>query len=197
MATHNALAAVGEAVLGLLASACPRPEFSGAQFELYQARNFQAPMDEGVSLYLHRINPTADIRNLGPRMAPDGKRYRPSLPLDLHYLVIAWARDAVKQQRLMGWAIRELENHPILTAAVLNQHGPETDTFHSDEAVDLIFENISIYDLNSLWSSLTHHAMQPAATYVARAIRIDSDIEIADGLPVHTRVFQPGKLVLS
>jgi hypothetical protein len=154
-------------------------------------------MDEGVSLYLHRINPTADIRNLGMRTAPDGKRYRPSLPLDLHYLVIAWARDAVKQQRLLGWAIRELENHPILTAAVLNQHGPETDTFHPDESVDLIFENISIYDLNSIWTDIGQHNPQPAATYVARAIRIDSDIEVFEGLPVQTRVFRPGKVVIT
>jgi hypothetical protein len=47
MATHNAIAAIGQAILGLLASACPRPEFAAAQFELYQGRQFQTPLDEG------------------------------------------------------------------------------------------------------------------------------------------------------
>jgi hypothetical protein len=184
-------------VLGLLASACPRPEFSAAQFEVYQAKDFGDPMEEGVALYLHRINPTADIRNLGPRVAPDGKRYRPSLPLDLHFLVVPWARDGVKQLRLLGWLIRELENYPILTAAVLNQHGPEPDTFHPDESVDLIFENISIYDMNSIWGDLGQRNPQPSATYVARAVRIDSDIEVPDSGPVQTRAFRAGKVVLT
>ena len=48
MATHNAIAAIGQAILGLLASAGPRPEFSAAQLELYQGRQFQTPMDEGT-----------------------------------------------------------------------------------------------------------------------------------------------------
>ena len=138
MATHNAIAAIGQAILGMLASACPRPEFAGAQFELYQGSNFQSPMDEGISLYMHRITPANNIRNLPPRVGPDGRRYRPSLPIDIHYLLIAWARDAAKQHRLLGWAMREMENTPILHAGLLNQYGPEPDTFGANENVDLI-----------------------------------------------------------
>src|SRR5262249_40978065 len=124
MAKPYAIAATGQAILSLLSTACPRADFPSAQFELYQARNFQSPMDEGVALYLHRITPANNIRNLPPRVAPDGRKYRPAVPIDLHYLLIAWARDAAKQQRLLGWAIRTIEDTPTLTAGVLNQPGP-------------------------------------------------------------------------
>ena len=194
MATHNAIAAIGQAILGLLASACPRPEFAGAQFDLYQGQNFQSPMDEGICLYLHRVTPANNIRNLPPRLAPNGKRYRPSLSLDLHYLLIAWARDAVKQQRILGWAMRELENTPLLHASLLNQHGPEQDTFDASESVDLIMDTLPILEMGAIWEVARHH-MQPSVPYIARMVRIDSDIEITEAGPVQTRVFGAGKVI--
>src|SRR4030095_6295974 len=106
MATSQAIAATGQAILGLLADACPKPEFSAASFELYQVSNFQTPMEEGLSLYLYRIVPNRSGQNLPPSVGPNGERYRPALPLDLHYVLTAWARTAVKQQRLLGWAMR-------------------------------------------------------------------------------------------
>ncbi len=42
MAGPYAIAAVGKAILALLAGACPKPEFAGAEFELYQAKSFHA-----------------------------------------------------------------------------------------------------------------------------------------------------------
>jgi hypothetical protein len=120
VATANAIAAVGQAILSLIAGAVPHDEFPSAQFELYQAKDFQSPMPEGISLYLYRITPAGEIRNYPPRITPDGKRYRQALPINLHYLLSSWAREAVKQQRLLGWAMRTLEDTPILLARPRN-----------------------------------------------------------------------------
>jgi hypothetical protein len=177
VATYNAIAAVGQAILGLLATARANPEFANARFELYQGHNFQSPMDEGICLYLHRITPSSNIRNLPTRLAPNGKRFRPSLPIDLHYLLIAWAPDAVKQQRLLGWAMRQLENTPTLTATVLNQYNSEQDIFDPSESVDLIMDNIPVVDMAAIWE-VARHQTQPSVAYVARTVRIDSDVEI-------------------
>jgi len=177
LAKHNAIAAVGQAILGLLSAARSTPEFADAQFELYQGHNFQSPMDMGISLYLHRITPSSNIRNLPTRLAPNGKRFRPSLPIDLHYLLIAWASDAEKQQRLLGWAMRQLENTPILSAGLLNQHGPEPDTFDPSESVELIMDNLPVVDMAAIWEVARQH-MQLSVPYVARTVRIDSDVEI-------------------
>lgn len=194
MASANAIAAVGQAILSLIAAAVPHDEFLSAQFEMYQAKDFQSPMDEGISLYLYRITPAGEIRNYPPRVAPDGRRYRQALPINLHYLLSSWARDAVKQQRLMGWAMRALEDTPILPAGVLNASGPEHDIFRPDETVDLIMETVSIYDMGAIWDVAKPNT-QPSVCYVARMLGVDSQLEIAGAPLTQTRRLRDGKAV--
>jgi hypothetical protein len=194
MATANAIAAVGQAILGMIAAGVPRDEFATAQFQLYQAKDFQNPMEEGMSLYLYRITPAGEIRNYPPRIAPDGRRYRQPLPVNLHYLLSSWSKDAVKQQRLLGWAMRILEDTPVMPAAVLNQGGPETDTFWPNETVDLIMETISVYDMGAIWDVAKPNT-QPSVCYVARMIGVESPLDVTEAQPAQTRVFRTGKVL--
>src|SRR5262249_5323752 len=139
MATYHAIAAVGQAIRRLLEAACPRGEFPAAQFLLIQTGDFQAmAIKEGVSLFLYRVAVNGTLRNRPARVAPDGRRYRPSLPLDLYYLLAPWAETAVKQQRLLGWAMRALEDTAILPAGPLNHPGPDRDTFGPPDAAEPI-----------------------------------------------------------
>ena len=193
MAGAYAVAAVGKAILSLLASACPKPEFAGAEFELYQAKNFQQPMEEGIALYLHRITPANNIRNMPPRVLLDGHRYKPSLPVDLHYLLIPYARDAFKQQRLLGWAMRAMEDMTILNAGLLNQPGPETNLFFDKEAVDVIMETFPIQDIGSIWE-VAKPAIQPGVPYVVRMLLLDLLLEVVEADLVQTRVFGMGEV---
>lgn len=172
MAGYPAIAATSEAILGLLRNAAVGGEFSGISFEHYQATNLQSPMSEGISLYLYRVTVSAN-RNLPGEIGRDGRRYGPPVPLDLHYLVIPWAGDAVKQQRLLGFAVRILEDTPILPAGVLNQHGPEPDVFRPEETVELVYELVSTQDVSEVWQ-VAQSKEQPAATYVARMVEIES-----------------------
>ncbi len=194
MASFQAIAATGQAILGLLADACPKPEFAGARFELYQVNDFQLPMDEGISLYLYRIAVNGARRNLPSSLGPNGQRYRPSIPLDLHYMVSAWAKTAVKQQRLLGWAIRTLEDIPILPAGMLNHAGPEAEIFKPAETVELILDQLTLQDLNNLWSA-TKVTPPLSVNYVARMIALESAVEIVEGAVVQTRVFDSGKVM--
>ncbi len=193
MAGPYAIAAIGQAILAVLEAACPA-EFSGSDFQLYNAPNFQHPMDEGISLYLYRIVPANNIRNLPPRVGLDGHRYRPSLPIDFHFLLIAWARNAFKQQRLLGWAMRVMEDNAILAPSLLNKYGPEDDTFDDRECVDIILEALSIQDLYAIWD-VTKPNIQPSAAYIVRMLRIDSPIAFGEADLVQTRVFGMGKVV--
>jgi Pvc16 N-terminal domain len=194
MAAPYAIAAVGQGILAVLAAARPAPEFSGALFELYHAKNFLSPMNEGISLYLHRITPGSNVRNLQPRVVPDGRRFRPSVPVDLHYLLIPWAQDAFKQQRLLGWAIRVLEDTRILHASLLNQHGPEPDLFAPTESVDLLMQTLSLADLHAIWE-VTKPNMQPSVGYVVRSLLLDSPVEFVEADLVQTRDFGMGTVV--
>jgi hypothetical protein len=194
MATYHAIAATGQAILGVLADACPRDEFGGAAFELYQPSDLKDPMDDGVSLYLYRIAVNAARRNMPPRSAPDGRRLRPPLPLDLYFLLTAWARTAARQQRLLGWAMRTIEDTPVLGSGVLNHYGPEPDTFLAHEAVELICEPVSLQDQVNIWEPFQANH-QLSVTYVARMVAIDSRLELPDAAPVQTRVFEHAEVL--
>jgi hypothetical protein len=194
MASSYAIAAVGKTILSLLSAAVPKPDFAGATFELYQSKDLQNPMKEGVSLYLHRVITASTVRNLPPRVDLNGIRYKPSLPLDLHYLLIPWAVDAFKQQRLLGWAMRTLEDTPVLNSSLLNQYGPESDTFGENEAVDLLLETLTILEVGAIWDT-GKHQMQPSAMYVVRQVILDSPVQITEADRVQTRVFDMGKVV--
>jgi hypothetical protein len=194
VATFQGIAATGQAILGLLADACPKPEFAAARFELYQVNNFRSPMEEGISLYLYRVALSTARRNLPPTIGPNGKRYRPPIPLDLHYMLSVWARTPVLQQRLLGCAVRTLEDVPILPAGMLNHYGPETDIFRPNETVELIFDQLTLQDFNNLWTAIK---VDPplSVNYVARMIGIESSIELTEAEPVQTRVFDAGKVI--
>lgn len=194
MATYHAIAATSLAILGLLKDACPKDEFQNAGFALYHPSDFETPsMDEGISLLLYRVVPNGSLRNLQPRLASDGRRYRASLPLDLHYVLTAWAKNVEKQQRLLGWSMRVLEDTPILPAGLLNHFMPESETFHGNETVELICETLSIQDWAALWDKLKPK-IQTSVTYVARMVVIESNVEIAGAGMVQTREFVYGRM---
>jgi hypothetical protein len=194
MARTQAIAATGQAILGLLADACPRPEFNAARFELYQISNFSSPMEEGISLFLYRVAINGSRRNLPPTVGPNGERYRPAVPLDLHYIVSVFAQSAVKQQRLLGWAIRLLEDVPILPAGLLNNYGPEPDIFKPSETVEVILESLTLQDWNNLWSAIKTNPPSLSVGYVARLVAIESTLTMSEMAAVQTREFGVGKV---
>lgn len=192
MASYHAIAATSQSILGILTAGCPRSEFLKAEFKLYHASDFDKPMEEGISLFLYRVTVNGSLRNLPPRLAPDGNRYRPSLPLDLHYLLSAWASDPDQQQRLLGWSMRAMEDLPILPASILNHYIDHHETFRSEEAVELVCDPLPLQDLTAVWDKLKPK-YQTSATYVARMIAIDSTVKLVEPPIVQARTFDIGK----
>lgn len=192
MAKAQAIAVVGQAVLGMLADNIPQTEFTNARFELYQTSNFTSPMEEGISLFLYRVEINSSLRNLPIRTGLDGISRRPPLPLDLYYLLTVWAKDVVKQQRILGWAMRTLEDAPILSASRLNNFGPESDVFQPNERIELIYQSLSLQDLSNLWSAFKV-SLPMSVAYIARVVGIDSTISMEDAAAVQTRQFDFAK----
>jgi hypothetical protein len=188
VATYPAIAATSQAILGLLegAASAPGAEFAGTSFELYRGTDLRSPMTDGVSLYLHRVVVNTERRNLPPRVGPDGRRRRPALPLDLHYLLTAWAEKADRQQRLLGWSMRVLEDTPILPAGLLNHFGPEHDVFRPDETVEVLLEPISMQDMSDVWEGADAQR-EASATYLARVVELESFDTQPQGALVQTR----------
>jgi len=193
MGTFQAIAATGQAMLGLLSDAVPRDQFPNAQFELYQMSNFQQPMEEGISLFLYRIAANTSRRNLPPTTGPDGRRFRPPIPLDLYYIATAWAPTAVRQQRLLGWTIRMFEDVPILPTGLLNNYGPEPEIFKQGETVEVVLDSLTLQDLNNIWG-VSKSSLQLSIGYVARMLHIQSSMAITEYAEVQTREFGVGKV---
>ena len=175
MATWRAIAAVSTAVKTLLESARGAAGLGSLSVELYQPTQLSQPMAEGVSLTLYRVGLNQNQRSPPPRTGTDGRRFRPSLPVDIHYLLTAWGRTPERQQELLGWAMRTLEDMPTLPASVLNQ-GQASPVFRTDEAVDLIAAPLTQQEMVSVWE-VAKPQMQVSMTYVARAVQLDSEIE--------------------
>lgn len=187
MAHFFAIAAVSAALRGLLADARPQPEFGGAQVELLQVPDFQRPkpIEEGVSIALYRVAVSGAQRSAGASFDVRGRR-PPPLLVDLHYLITAWGRTAEKQQRLLGWLMRTMEDTPILGAALLNHYGGPEPIFDDRESVTVIYDPLSLQDLSSVWDVLKPNT-HASATYIARMVPLESPIEAFEAEPVQTR----------
>lgn len=194
MATWNAIAATTSAIIGLLDDGYPR-EFGKLSVAPVHASDVAGDkaMPDGFTVCLYRVTLNGSLRNLPPRIGPDGTRYRPSLPVDLQYLITPWAGNVEKQQRLLGWGMRHLEDNPSLPAGLLNRYLKERDVFRPEETVDLVFEALSLADFTNIWDKVKPR-LQTSALYIARMVLIDSDIDLTEGRPVQTRVFEMAKM---
>jgi hypothetical protein len=186
VAKVHAIAATGQAVLGLLADNIPKVEFPDARFELYQTANFGSGMKEGVSLFLYRIEINFGIKTALKQTAANGVNRYPPLPLDLYYLLTVWAADAIKQQRLLGWVMRTLEDCSSLSANRLNHYSSETDVFSPNEKVELMYQQISLQELSNLWSAFKV-SLPFSVAYKASTVGIDSALFPDEIIPVQTR----------
>ncbi len=195
MANYHAIAVTGEALVGLLKAACPRPEFQNVSFELYQPADIikRDMSKDTVSLYLYRVAVNTSRRNLPPRFAPDGRKLRPSLPLDLFYALTVWSGNAATAQGLLGWCMRALEDTPILPSGLLNHYGPDGHTFKDEEAVEIITEPLTLGDMANLWEGFKPN-VQLSVGYVARQVIIDSELTLTEAAGVQTRSFDFGKV---
>jgi hypothetical protein len=194
MADFHAIAVTALALRGLLTNACPRDKdrgFPGAEFRVFSAADFQPPvrLTVGGSIYLHRVAFNVSRRNLPPRTALDGTRYRPPTPVDAHFLITAWGSSPDEQQSMLGWIIRTLHDTPVLPAGLLNRFAAHWgEVFHGNEAVEIVGEILSFQDMLNIWE-ISKHNQQPSVSYVARMLFLDSEIELTEGAPVQTRGF--------
>jgi hypothetical protein len=193
MANFRAIAAVSEALAGLILDRCPDELRTARNVAVYQPRNFDSPMDEGFSVLLFRVAINGSIRNLTHRRDADGRRFRPSLPLDLHYLITPWAPQGSTQNRMLGWVMRMLEDQGTLSASHLNHYIGGAAVFGANEAADIVCDPLALNDYLNLWDRLKN--LPASAIYVLRMVVIDSDQALDEGPPVQTRQFDMGEVV--
>lgn len=190
MASFLAVQAVSDALVLLLRTSYDRDDFDGVdlRFEVYAAADFEDPMAAGVSVYLYRARPNGAWRIPPGRLDADGRRQRRQLPVDLHYLLSIWGRDASVQHRVLGWLLRTLEDTPVLPRSLLEAASPGV--FRPDEAVEFVLNaDLSNEDLFRLWETATTERYRLSVPYLARQVLIESRLTHVEGAPVEERTF--------
>ena len=193
MSGPAAVAAACEAVVRLLRATYRASDFGGAalDFQTYVAEDFTRPMDQGVSLFLYRVQRSGVVRPARGPTLPDGRVQRPRLPLDLHVLLTVWAKRASLQHEVLGWALRTLEDNPVLAAEVLNSY--RGGVFAPGDSVELLPGELSVEDTLRVWEVVAGQPYQLSVPYTLRTVYVDS--AVSDGqTPVRERAFDARRL---
>lgn len=185
MANVFAIHSVGQSIADYLSKTYP-PTLSGphpcqfrvaASSELEQADPFSTTT---ISIYLYRVTVNEFLRGSARAIAPNDVNI--PLSLDLHYLITAWAEDFLTEHLIMAWAMRQLYHRQTLTAAELS---PEAEWGPAD-VITLLPAEMSMPDMMRLWD-VFEPKYRLSATYVARAVRIDTDLDLETYPPVVSR----------
>ena len=191
MAQHQAIAAVAAALRGLIRERYPRADFGTLTVEFYQAKDVEKGISgDGFAILLWRVAVNLQRRARGPRIDMLGRRFKPSLPLDLSFLIIPVAASAEKQLRMLGWVMRALEDSSAVTASQLNNYLTEDDIFAVDEDVDLVCDPLSVTDQLTMWDRIRKHPL--FANYLMRMVLVDSRESIEEAGAVVERGFGLG-----
>jgi hypothetical protein len=192
VSVYAGIASTMEALVRLLRSSYDPAEFNGAvlDFQVYVSADFDAPMEQGVSLFLYRVYHNGAIRAPQGRLLADGRRQRARLPVDLHFMATAWAPRASLQHEIAGWMMRVLQDHPILTAGLLNSY--RADVFGPEETVTVSPTDLTVEEVFRIWEVMLDHAYQLSVPYVARTLELDSMRSDAPLPAVQERAFDVG-----
>lgn len=194
MASYRAITAVSTAIIHVLESQYDPADFDGNQllFKTYLAADFAKPMDAGVSLLLYRIYTNGTHRTPAGRITADNHPARTQLPLDIHFLLTAWAKDASLQHTIAGWMMRIMEDYPSLPSGLLNQ--TYANVFHPDETVQIGLTELTTEELFRIWEVIANNVYQISVPYVARTVRIESQLALSDGQVTQQRTFDMAAL---
>ena len=186
MADFRGLEGISNALVHLLRMSYRSADFDNElQFQVYVHENFTLPMAAGVSVFLYRVVPNGVHRIPRGRVEPGGRRYDTRLPLDLHYIMTVWARDASLEHRVTGWMMRTLEDTPILPFGLLETVA--AGVFQPDETVELVLGELSNEDLFRIWDTLGQSNYHLSIPYIVRSVRVESNRLLTVHDPVQER----------
>ena len=181
MATFDCLAATGLSLERLLtgAFASPHPLGGGPTVRavLIRTEDFEAPgtpasaiQAPALSIYLYRVDFNKAMRAGWSAVGSvDGRSH---LPLDLHFMITAWAGNADWELRILGRAMQVLETYPSLSGPLL-----AGTAWGAGDSVQVVMEEVSTEAVMRTFDSLPHD-YKLSVPYVARVVRLDGMVAV-------------------
>lgn len=121
-----------------------------------------------LSLFLYHINEDANLKNQAPEQIwPDKSRKSP-LPLSLFYMITPNAKSNEMNHLLLGRVLQIFNDNPIIRSPVLQGS-------LAGEEIKLIFNSLSLDDINKIWSIVSKsRSYSLSAYYEVTPVRIAS-----------------------
>jgi hypothetical protein len=176
MANVRAIHSVGASIVTSLRNAYPAmldgQAMPGCVFELMSCGQLAGAIDEDtrIGLLLYRVTMNEHARQTRPVRPMRGITPPGLLSLDLHYLLTAWAANALDEQVAFAWALRQLHLFPVLDASSLS---PEA-AWSREEVIQLVPNELATEEMMRIWDALDP-AYRLSASYVARVVQIEPD----------------------
>ena len=176
MANENAIAAVGRSLERLLTlrfaeAPVPVPTRTTRAF-LVRTEDFDPKntntivIRPALTIFLYRVDFNKTMRAAWSAIGhQDGRSH---LPVDLHFLMTAWAENAEHEHAILGRAMQCLDSLPMIAGPLLQQSGDWAD----DEAIQMVLEEIPTEAVMRTFDSLPLD-YRLSVPYIARVIRID------------------------
>lgn len=150
--------------------------------------------DNHINLFLYMATESAAYRNAHlPLRSGRGERVSEGvLALDLHFTLSVYAKEELKSEVLLGYAMQVFHEHPIVTKSMIREVLDGEQIVREAELIDQIEEvritpkTLTIDDLSKLWNTFQAPYRQSAA-YTAAVVLIEAEEETVAPLPVLQR----------
>jgi len=178
MATADVVRDMGETLVFLLRAGIPSVDPTKiAVATPDEFEGLRDPLKPNITIFLYRIAVNSQMRNEPRRIRPDGTVIRQPLPLELSFLITAWAKDTRDELKIIGRILQVLYDKAELGAADLVGSSWET-----DDTVQLVLESLPLEDHYRIWDA-NEVPYRLSLTYLARVIGI-SPLETTAPAPV-------------
>lgn len=170
MGSFASIAAVGKSVERLLTLAFSEQEPVAGKHTLAQlarTEDLAKPTQRTpyLSILVYRVDFNRTMRAAWSAVGNyDGRAH---LPLDVHFLLTAWADSAEHELAILGRAMQCLEESPILTGPLLAPDG-----WTAKEAVQIVLDDLTTDTVMRIFDSLQAD-YKLSVPYMARVIRVD------------------------
>lgn len=178
MAAADVVKDMGETLVYLLRAAIPLVD--PAKIVVATPDEFESlrdPLKPNITIFLYRIAVNPQLRNDPRRVKPDGTVVRQPLPLELSFLVTAWAKDTRDELKIIGRILQVLYEKSELGPADL-----VGTSWEKDDTVQLVLESLPLEDHYRIWDA-NEVPYRLSLTYVARVVGI-SPVESTASAPV-------------
>lgn len=173
-------------------------DVEGARVTTTRPENSGGTPETGISLYLYHIKRNTALGNadMPPRQRKGELVKRNQLPIDLYYLLSCYGNDVeLEPQRLLGSAMRTLEDKGILSAQMIRETASDpsysflanSDLSEQMEMIRAEFVPISTDELSKVWSVFLQTPYVLSVIYKITVVVLEGEDPATISLPVRDR----------